>query len=270
MKKVWNYILPVVILSLIFHVTPAMANNNQVATANTLYEDVYKNLADYKTSFEIQFTGDTKTLNAQLNQIIKDVETKNRYLFENISNWKINMSSKSTSSTIKFQIDYLMTKPHEDYVNEQVAGVLPTLYPAAATDFDKVKAIHDYVVKVGQYSGQTVGSEHSTYTFLTEKKGVCQAYALLMHKMLEQAGFETMYVKGSAGNDRHAWNLVNIGNEWFHVDATWDDPVGNKESDVSYKYFLLTDSQIAKTHTWIKEQYPKAVSTKYVHVQAKK
>lgn len=273
MRKLLNYILPVIVFSLLMSVMPITTETtfaNKVATADTLYDEVYENLSNYKTSFEVQFTGDTKTLNARLNQMIKDVEAKDRYLYENISNWKISMSSKSTSATIKFQMQYMMTKQQEDFVNEQITSVLPTLYTEAATEFDQVKAIHDYVVKTMRYSDQTVGSQYSTHTLLTENKGVCQAYALLMDKMLEQAGFETMYMKGTAGNDTHAWNLVNIEGEWFHVDATWNDPVGNEEGETSHKYFLLTDSQIAKTHTWAKDAYPTATSAKYVSLKVAK
>ncbi|MER1987589.1 MAG: hypothetical protein ABS948_17065 [Solibacillus sp.] len=91
-----------------------------------------------------------------------------------------------------------------------------------------------------------------------------------LDKMLEQAGFETRYMKGTAGNDTHAWNLVNVDGEWFHVDATWNDPVGNEDGQVNHKYFRLTDSQMAKTHTWAKEAYPTATSTKYVSLQLAK
>lgn len=261
MKKLLNYFLPIIAFTLLLSVMPVSTETafaNKVATADTLYEEVYGNLTNYKTNFDIQFSGDTKTLNARLNQIIKDVEANDRYLFENISNWKISMSSKSTSATIKFQIQYLITKQQEDFVNGHVAKVMPTLFTASAKDADKVKAIHDYIVKMAQYSDKTVGSQYSTYTLVTENKGVCQAYALLMDKMLIQAGIETMYVKGTAGNDRHAWNLVKVDGNWFHVDATWNDPIGNKAGEVSYKYFLVADSQMAKTHTWTKEQYPVA------------
>lgn len=265
MRKLLNSFILLLVLTIMANVTPASA-----ATADTLYDEVYANLIEYKPNFEIQFSGDTKSLNAQLNKVIQDVEIKDRYLYENISNWKISMTAKSTSATIKFQMQYMMTKQEEDFVNAQVAKLLPTLFTANAKDFDKVKAIHDYVVKKGQYSDKTKGSQYSTYTFLTENKGVCQAYALLMHKMLQQAGLDVRYVKGSAGNESHAWNLVKIDNEWFHVDATWNDPIGNKVDQVTYKYFLLTDSQIAKTHTWASAEYPVAKSTKYAKLQAKK
>lgn len=274
MKKLLNYFMPLIALSLLITMVPIQPTQtvsaNQVATADTLYEEIYKNLSEYKTTFAVQFTGDTKTLNARLNQVIKDVEAKDRYLFENISNWKISMSSKSTTATITFQINYLMTKAQEDFVNKQVAAVLPTLVTETTNDFDKVKAIHDYVVKTAQYSDQTVGSQYTAYTLLTENKAVCQGYALLMHKMLEQAGMEVNYVKGAAGNDRHAWNLVKVDGEWYHLDATWNDPIGNEVDQVGYEYFLLSDTQIAKTHTWTKVDYPVATNTKYALLHAAK
>ncbi|MEG0451201.1 MAG: hypothetical protein RR595_15200, partial [Lysinibacillus sp.] len=50
---------------------------------------------------------------------------------------------------------------------------------------------------------------------------------------------------------------------WYHVDPTWNDPIGNKNDEVRYKYFMLTDKQISKTHFWEKEEYPAAKSEKY-------
>lgn len=274
MKKLFNYFFPVIVLSLIISMMPMqsaqVAHANKVAKSNTLYEEVYENLSNYKTNFEVQYTGDTKTLNAQLNKIIKDVEIKDRYLFENISNWKISMSSRGNSAKITFQINYLITKAQEDVVNVHVAKVLPTLVKPTDKGFDKVKAVHDYVVKTVQYSEKTVGSQYSTHTLLTEKKAVCQAYALLMFKMLNELGVEVQYVKGAAGNATHAWNLVKVDGEWYHIDATWNDPIGNKADQVGYKYFLLSDSQIEKTHTWTKDLYPQAKSTKYSHLHVAK
>ena len=85
--------------------------------------------------------------------------------------------------------------------------------------------------------------------------------------MLRELNVEVQFVKGFAGNERHAWNLVKVDNQWYHVDATWDDPVGNKADEVSYKFFMVTDSQLSKTHSWTKGDYPVAKSDKYKSLQ---
>ena len=41
------------------------------------------------------------------------------------------------------------------------------------------------------------------------------------------------------------------------MDTTWDDPVPDRDNEVSYTYYLRTDEQMGRDHTWIKS-YPKA------------
>ena len=44
----------------------------------------------------------------------------------------------------------------------------------------------------------------------------------------------------------HAWNLVKINGDWYHVDVTWDDPVGASKGYVSHENFLRNDSEFKK------------------------
>ena len=52
---------------------------------------------------------------------------------------------------------------------------------------------------------------------------------------------EVRYVTGWAG-EAHAWNIVKVDGQWYHLDTTWNDPVfsasaGDMSDYVSYKYF---------------------------------
>jgi len=96
---------------------------------------------------------------------------------------------------------------------------------------------------------------------------VCQGYALAAQALLEQSGIETKYVIGFVnGNEAHAWNLVKVDGKWYHLDTTWNDPLPNRVGAASYDYFLVTDSQLNKDHTWVKADYPTATSTKYSYM----
>lgn len=73
-----------------------------------------------------------------------------------------------------------------------------------------------------------------------------------------------MIVTGTSRGENHAWNLVNIEGEYYHLDATWDDPISeNGESVIRYNFFNLKDDEISLTHKWNRENYPKAEGEKY-------
>ncbi len=92
------------------------------------------------------------------------------------------------------------------------------------SDFEKAKAVNDYIVLNTTYSENTATSPHNPYAILKEGKGVCQAYALLTYRLLKAGGMDVRYVTGYAGED-HAWNLVKVDGKWYHLDTTWNDPV---------------------------------------------
>lgn len=240
---------------------------NQISTEKTIKDDILKQMGNYNKNFTISYDGDFSKLKTVIKKTMDDIRKEHQYIYENTSKWEIAMKYTGNKGTITFNMTYLTDLEKELYVNAQVDKILPKIIKKGATEFEKVKAVHDYIVLNGSYSSNTKNSQYTPYTFLTEQKGVCQAYALLMYKMLEELNIEAKYVKGFSNNERHAWILAKVDDEWYHVDPTWDDPVGNKNDEVRYKYFMITDKQMAKTHFWEKDEYPVAKSEKYKDFQ---
>ena len=54
----------------------------------------------------------------------------------------------------------------------------------------------------------------------------------------------------------HAWNAVRLDGAWYHIDATFDDPVGNPGTQVSHFYFGQTDEVMSANHRWAREYFP--------------
>jgi hypothetical protein len=80
-----------------------------------------------------------------------------------------------------------------------------------------------------------------------------------MHRL----GYESFYVSGTADGGAHAWNLIELGGDYYHIDLTWDDLDG-EPAEVLYDYFCITDEEIAKTHTVDAGIiFPEASSTEY-------
>ena len=237
----------------------------QVIYSNPLYNEqlkdvIYENIKLHNEKFTISFRGNTEQIDQQLERIMHDLQYEDPYVYENIMEWNANYSYTSQQATVNLFITYLITREEEQFVDQEVKKLARQLTHDNMSDFEKVKEIHDYVVRHTEYSSETNSSQYSPYTILTEQKGVCQAYAFLIYRLLQEVNIEALYVKGQVGENLHGWNLVKLGNEWYHVDATWNERISEGQSDVGYQYFLVTDQQMMLTHSWIQSVYPSAVA----------
>ncbi len=108
------------------------------------------------------------------------------------------------------------------------------------TDFEKVMTVHDYMVL--NYSYDTTLKNHSI-TIMTTKTGVCESYTYAFMYMMNKLGIEAKYVSSEAMT--HAWNLVKLDGEWYHIDLTWDDPTEDVFAQVRHTYALLSTDRIS-------------------------
>ena len=80
-------------------------------------------------------------------------------------------------------------------------------------------------------------------------------------------GLSTTYGKADkegdfSGDKYHAWNLVKIGDESYHVDVTWDNMYDTEIHHISYDYFNVTTKDILKDHQPIGGPLPLCDSTR--------
>lgn len=135
------------------------------------------------------------------------------------------------------------------------------------SDYEIAKALHDYLATHNEYdmrlySGNLPALSRTSYGALVNRTSVCSGYALAYQHLMEDAGIPCEYVTGMTTRGSHAWNIVQIGGEWYHVDVTWDDPIPNREGYVRYKYFLKSDKAMSRDHvSW--EASHTCTSTKY-------
>lgn len=141
-------------------------------------------------------------------------------------------------------VNYFETLDQTDYVNKHVPKILDELGVESMTNYEKVKAIHDYVCRLITYK---VGSDDSIfcmYGAIKNHQAVCNAYSLCMYKLLVEAGVPCKYIGGFAGTGKdaegHAWNIVALGDKWYNLDATWDDD--DDTGKIKYDYFLKGSS----------------------------
>ena len=122
----------------------------------------------------------------------------------------------------------------------------------ATTDFDKAKAIYDYIVLNTSYSIEAVETDN-IYSVIHNGISVCEGYSKAYQLLMHDAGIECTVVTGNvrATGVAHMWNAAKLDGEWYFFDPTWGDI--NFENDeqapeVRYDYFAATTSQIVGTH----------------------
>lgn len=138
------------------------------------------------------------------------------------------------------------------------------------SDFDRVKAAHDYIVKNCTYNKAAiendtlVDDDFTVYGTLVKGVSVCEGYARTFKMLMDIAGVDCIMVTGTVGEEAvsHAWNMVKLDNDWYHVDVTFDDPYP-ETSEIVYLYFNVTDEIMAKDHSWNKNVTPQADSEEY-------
>lgn len=170
--------------------------------------------------------------------------------------------------------------PANEFVPSEAAktkakAIIGQIINSSMNEYDRVKAIHDYIVKNVNYdlasiqNGTINGNNHPSHTAegaLCKNLAVCDGYAQAFELLCAEAGIYAymMYGEGvhaSGDKESHAWNVVRINGEWYQVDCTWDDPIVNGAvvgdgSNITYVYFLLTDGEMYADHildaTWSK------------------
>lgn len=129
------------------------------------------------------------------------------------------------------------------------------------SDIDTALEVHNYIASHAEYNttGYNTGTlsniGHSAYGVLVEHTGVCDSYSLAYQYIMKCIyNIDTVVVTSQPMN--HAWNLIKINGNYYHVDLTWDDgtfTMNGKVIDynVRYLYFLLSDdaiSNMSKAH----------------------
>lgn len=171
--------------------------------------------------------------------------------------WIIASYDVSSNGTVAdINVTYRETKQETDYVNAHAKQILSSILKPDMTNVYKEYLIHNWIVSHVQYDNSL--QNDTAYDALKYGRAVCQGYALLAYRMLTDAGIPTKIETGYANGESHMWNEVSIDGQWEQLDPTWDDPVGDAPSDISYAYFNVTNQALAASHQWKENNFPVA------------
>ncbi|MBU3145724.1 transglutaminase domain-containing protein [Clostridium sp. CF012] len=225
-------------------------------SAQDLNSIIKNQLAQRETSFNIRYKADTSSLKTIIATGIQGILKADDYLESCIISYQCSYEGYENDVTVNFAFNFYTTKIQEDYVNSQVTAILKDIIKISMNDDQKEKVIHDYILTHVAYD--TTVTKFSAYEALKNGTTVCNGYAQLAYKLLNESGIETKMVLGKGNGVDHAWNLVKLRDTWYHLDCTFDDPLPDVKGRVLYDYFNLNDEKISKDHNFEKLDYPAA------------
>ena len=139
-----------------------------------------------------------------------------------------------------------MHKELEDTADEIISNI-----PADSSDYDKALYVHDYIVDNTNYYYDGIDADsrqiwHTAYGCLVNGEAVCQGYAEAFTYLMRKMGIESGICTGIVEQGSHAWNYVKLDDEYYWLDATWDD-INSKDDVEKHTYFLFDDTRMLRT-----------------------
>lgn len=224
-----------------------------------IYQEIYQGMLDREDEIYIH-CGDAELANRILEVVLRD--------YPDFFWCDGGVSSTSYVQDVQgvVQEEYTVVKPdyncsaeEKQARQEQIDGVANGVLQGIAmeaSDYEKILYVYEYIVNSVEYDLEAPDNQN-IYSSLVGKRSVCAGYSKAAQYLLERLGVSVIYVTGTAnGSNSHAWNMVQCGGEYYHVDTTWGDPVyqtaegeeAPQWENISYDYMCCNDEEIYRTH----------------------
>ncbi len=157
--------------------------------------------------------------------------------------YQASMASSSGTATFTYTVLYFTSAEEEQQLTEKVAEIMEKLALSGKSDYQKAKAIHDYICDNVTYDDTY--SKYSAYDALCTGSAVCQGYAISFYRLCKEAGLPVRIITGTGNGGAHAWNIVKISDnaraagKYYNVDCTWD----SQKSGTLHLYFLVSEAE---------------------------
>ncbi len=148
---------------------------------------------------------------------------------------------------------------------DMASEVLDEIIKDGMSDYEKEEAVYLWMTNNLQNDEgllpvipTTQDDSDNPYGVLKYHNAVCVGYATTFRLFMQMLDIDCMVVHS---NDRsHTWDLVKLGDGWYHTDIYSDVGIGN------YSHFNRTDDMVALEQEWDTDFYPSADSYEYCYV----
>lgn len=112
--------------------------------------------------------------------------------------------------------------------------------------------IHDFIVDNVKYDKLKKEYSHEIIGALGNGVAVCEGIAKAVKVLCDELNVWCIIALSEANPEkgikyRHAWNVIRIGGQYYHLDVTFDNTL-SRDDTVRYDYVNLSDKQIFRDH----------------------
>ena len=157
------------------------------------------------------------------------------------------------SGNLIFLPEYLFEKAKiREHQKAMASRVEKLVRPAKSmSELEKEKYVHDFICQNVRYDKLKKSYSHEIIGPLGQGVGVCEGIAKSVKVLLDALGVWNVIAICDNNPEkgikyRHTWNIVKIGGTYYHLDATFDNSLGDEE--IRYDYFNLDDKNIFRDH----------------------
>lgn len=129
----------------------------------------------------------------------------------------------------------------QEQVNQMADELIEELVTSDMSSWDTAYALWNWCrtkIKYTYSAGDMSSIYTGAYEGLHDRKGDCFVYYATFAVLLNRVGIENMCVTRVGGDTDHYWNLVNLGDGWYHCDSS------PRRSGHTYYCFMQTDEQV--------------------------
>ena len=248
-------------------------------TVYIVLEDSYKNASEYKAELQVVTDTEPPVIAGELNKsVIVGGTISYRSGITVTDDWDSNVRlavdsggvnlnkigaytviySATDESGNRAEIKGTITVRAVDMalVNELADNILAKIVNNNMSQRAKAKAIFDWINNKMSYKSANTPVEipQRAYECFTRGLGDCYTYMAASRVLLTRAGIENLTVQRYEGAEvSHYWNLINIGEGWYHFD-TCPTP---KNAVTNSQRFMFTESQA--------QRFTEIIPTKYAY-----
>ena len=228
-----------------------------------VYKLIYKGIEKLDASIEIPMRF---CVGVDLADIVQKILLDNPHIFYVDRN---GYKTTTTLFNLSIHFNYLYTATEITELRVKINNVVNAMLKRVkeTTDYEKEKSVHDLICNNVAYSFETLDNfkkysavSNTILGVLFFKTAVCEGIALTVKLLLNMLNIKCIVAFGGLACNYHAWNIVKIGGENYHLDVTND--LSAAGGFIGYDYFNLSDKEISKTHEII-WKYPVCNSTDY-------